>query len=131
MHRLPALLLVLALAACAGGHAAVTPKTRLDVEVSPGHGISRYTLTCRPAGGSAPHPGKACRALEDFLPKTRAGRAACACALYEKWIRVRGVLEGRRLANLLEVSGCSACGLGAGARTDVVRAFAAFGLNPP
>jgi hypothetical protein len=131
MHRLLALLPILALAACAGGHAAVTPKTRLHVEVTSGRDVTRYTLTCRPAGGSAPDPGRACRALEDFLPKRRASRAACMCALSVDWIRVRGVLDGRRLSDPVEVSSCSACGLGPGAGRDVNRAFAAFGLGAP
>jgi hypothetical protein len=129
MHRLLAVLPILALAACAGGHAPVTPKTRLHVQVNAGRDVTRYTLTCRPAGGSAPDPGTACRALEDFLPRRRASRAACMCALYLNRVMVTGVLDGRRLSDPVEVSGCSACGLGAGARADVSRAFAAFGLD--
>jgi hypothetical protein len=128
MQRLPAVLPILALAACAGGHAAVTPKTRLDVRVAGGHGITRYTLDCRPAGGSAPDPGPACRALEDFLPRREAGRAACPCALYVHRIVVTGVLDGRKLRRRVEVSGCSACGLGGRAVDDVQHAFAAFHL---
>jgi hypothetical protein len=131
MHRLLAVLPILALAACAGGHPAVTPKTRLDVRVDGAHGIMRYTLDCRPAGGSAPDPGQACRALEDFLPGREASRAVCACALYVKSITVRGVLDGRRLPDPVEVSGCSACGLGADARMEMIRAFSAFGLGSP
>lgn len=130
MQRLPAILPLLVLAACSGGHAGVTPKTRLGVQVNGGHAITRYSLTCRPAGGSAPEPARACRALEDFLPRREASHAACACALYVKRIVVRGVLDGRRLRSPVEVSGCSACGLGAAASRDVDHAFAAFHLTP-
>jgi hypothetical protein len=130
MHRLLAILPVLALAACAGGHATVAPKTRLTVRVMRNDSTARYTLTCRPAGGSAPAPVKACRALEDFLPRRDASRAACSCALYVNRIMVSGVLDGRRLREPVEVSACAACGLGARALTDASRAFAAFGLAP-
>jgi hypothetical protein len=132
VRPLLAILPVLILAGCAGSHQTVTPrpKTRLSVQVNGGHGITRYSLSCRPAGGSAPHPATACRALEDFLPRREASHSACMCALYVKSIVVRGVLDGRRLARPLEVSGCSACGLGAGARSDVEHAFAAFHLTP-
>ena len=131
MRRLLAILPVLALAACAGGHRTVTPKpkTRLVVRVYRSHAVARYTLTCRPAGGSAPDPGEACRAVEDFLPRRKASRAACFCALYANRIMVGGVLDGAKLARPVEVSGCSACGLGAGARDDVEHAFAAFHLT--
>jgi hypothetical protein len=130
MHRVLAVVPILALAACAGGHAAVTPKTRLDVRVDDGHQITRYTLTCRPAGGSAPDPAGACRALEDFLPRLETSHGACACALYVKRIAVRGVLDGRRLRSPAEVSGCSVCDLGTVAAGDVPHAFAAFHLTP-
>jgi hypothetical protein len=128
MHRLLAVLPILALAACAGGHAHVTPKTRLSVQVTAGHDTARYTLTCRPAGGSAPDPGQACRALEDFLPRREASRAACPCALYMNRIMVTGVVDGRKLSRPAEVSGCAACGLGGRAGHDVQHAFAAFHL---
>jgi hypothetical protein len=106
------------------------PKTRLTVRVTANRSAARYTLTCRPAGGSAPDPARACRALEDFLPRREAGRAVCLCAVYLKSITVRGVLDGRRLSGPVEVSACAACGLGAGAESDVEHAFAAFHLTP-
>ncbi len=130
MHRLLAILPVLALAACAGHHAAVVPKTRLTVRVMRNHSTARYTLTCLPSGRSTPDPGKACRALEDFLPRRDASHAACACALYVNRLMVSGVLDGRRLTSPVEVSECAACGLGAKAVGDANRAFAAFGLTP-
>jgi hypothetical protein len=131
VRPLLAILPVLVLAGCAGSHQTVTPKpkTRLTVRTYRGQAFARYTLTCRPAGGSAPAPGAACRALEDFLPRREASHAGCFCALYENRIMVGGVLDGTRLAREVEVSGCSACGLGAGARSDVERAFAAFHLT--
>jgi hypothetical protein len=130
MRRLLAILPVLVLAACAGGHATVTPRTRLSVQVNGGHGVTRYSLTCRPAGGSAPEPTRACRALEDFVPRREASHAGCFCALYVKRIVVRGVLDGRRLRGSVEISGCAACGLGARASADVKDAFASFHLAP-
>ncbi len=130
MRRPLAILPVLVLAACAGSHPTVTPKTRLSVRVLTGRSSARYTLDCRPAGGSAPDPGKACRALEDFLPRRAAGDAACACALYVDRIMVSGVLDGRRLSDPIEVSGCAACGLGGTASADVKEAFASFHLAP-
>lgn len=130
MSRLPAILPVLLVAACAGTHASVAPKTHLIVRVIRAHSSARYTLTCGPAGGSAPDPGEACRALEDFLPMREASHTACSCALYVQRIMVSGVLDGRKLSRPLEVSGCAACGLGAGALKDVSRAFAAFHLAP-
>ncbi len=122
MSRLPAILPVLMIAACAGTHEAVAPKTHLIVRVIGGHSSARYTLTCGPAGGSAPDPGEACRAIEDFLSRREAGRAACSCALYVKRIMVSGVLDGRMLPRPV--------GLGAGALEDVSRAFAGFHLAP-
>src|SRR3954447_20855746 len=98
MTRLLAVLTVLIAAGCAGHHSAVAPKTRLTVRVTANRSAARYTLTCRPAGGSAPDPARACRALEDFLPRREAGRAVCLCAVYLKSITVRGVLDGRRLS---------------------------------
>jgi Subtilisin inhibitor-like len=130
MQRVLAVLPILALAACAGGHATVTPKTRLDVRVDRGSSATRYTLECRPAGGSAPEPGKACRALEDFVPRRAARRTVCMCAIHVRSITVTGILDGRRLSGPVEVSSCSACGLGAGARGDVEQAFAAFHRAP-
>jgi len=116
-------------AACAGGHHGVASKTRLHVLVTGGHSSSRYTLDCRPTGGSAPDGDVACRALEDFLPRREASQAACSCALYVKRITVSGVLDGRKLSRPVEVSSCAACGLGTRAQADVTQAFAAFGMH--
>ncbi len=126
-----AVLIAASLAAgCAGGHGAV-PKTHLRVVVHRGHSRSSYTLTCTPAGGSAPAPQAACRAIEDFIRRADHRRTArtCLCPLYANWISVTGVVEGRRLRGPIEVSFCAACGLaGKQAATDVRRAFAAFRL---
>jgi hypothetical protein len=131
VRRLLAILPALTLAACAGSHQTVAPapKTRLTVRVYRSQASAHYTLTCRPAGGSAPAPDEACRALERFLPLREASDAGCFCALDVNRITVGGILDGRRLPRAVEVSGCSACGLGAGARSDVEHAFAAFHLT--
>jgi hypothetical protein len=123
------IVLVVMVAACAGGHHGVASKTRLHVLVSGAHSSSRYTLDCRPTGGSAPDGEGACRALEDFLPRREASQAACACALYVKSITVSGILDGRKLSRPLEVSTCAACGLGPQAQTDLTQAFAAFSMH--
>jgi hypothetical protein len=123
------IVLVVMVAACAGGHHGVASKTRLHVLVSGAHSSNRYTLDCRPTGGSAPDGEGACRALEDFLPRREASQAACACALYVKRITVSGILDGRKLSRPLEVSTCAACGLGPQAQTDLTQAFAAFGIH--
>jgi Subtilisin inhibitor-like len=116
---------------CAGGHHGAASKTRLNLVVTAGggHALRRYTLDCRPTGGSAPNAGEACRALEDFLPRVEHSHAACACALYVKRISVSGILDGAKLSRPLEVSTCAACGLGPQAQTDLTQAFAAFGMH--
>jgi hypothetical protein len=60
-------------AACGSGRsagstaAARTPTARLEIVISPGlvanPEVRRYRLTCRPAGGTVPHPAAACAAL--------------------------------------------------------------------
>jgi hypothetical protein len=132
MRRFVPLLLVLA-TGCAGGHHHVVARTGLTVVVHRGHSVSRYALTCRPAGGTAPHPAAACRALEDFVRRGRSMRGAkqmCLCALYVNRIVLHGVVDGRRLDGPVEVSGCAACGMGRRAAADVARAFAAVNLSP-
>ena len=128
------ILLVFAVATgCAGGgHHQAAARTRLTVIVHHGHSLSRYTLTCGPSGGTAPDPADACRALEDFVRRGRRRRVAntCSCALYVNRIVVRGVVDGRRLAGPVEVSGCAACGMGRRAAADVAHAFAAMHLRP-
>jgi hypothetical protein len=130
MRRLLAILPVVAVAACAGNHVSVPPKTRLTVQVIRNHSSARYTLACRPAGGSAPDPVEACRALEDFLRRREDSRIACSCALYVDRLMVSGELDGTRLSRPVEVSQCAACGLGGRALQDADRAFAAFHLAP-
>ena len=114
-----------------GGHHTAQARTHLTVVVHRGHAVSRYTLTCGPAGGSARNPARSCRALEDFVRLERSRHAAnpCFCPLYLNRIVVRGVVDGRRLAGPVEVSGCAACGLGPRAAADVARAFAALHLR--
>jgi len=125
------LVAVVALTACAGGRHNVESKTRLNVVVYRGHAKSRYTLDCRPAGGSAPNAAKACRALEDFLPRREGTQASCVCLLSGSTneIMVSGVLDGSRLSRAVEVSRCSACGLGSIALSDATDAFSAFGIH--
>jgi hypothetical protein len=50
-------------------------------------------------------------------------------AAYTKRLVVRGVLDGKKLPEPVEVSVCAACGLGDHALTDVTRAFIAFGMH--
>jgi len=127
------LILVAVAAGCAGGggHHQAQPRTRLTVVVHRGDSHRRYTLTCGPAGGSAPNPARACRALEDFVRRGRRRRVArnCLCALHIDRIILRGVVDGRRLAGAVEVSGCAACGMGRPAAADVAAAFAAMHLR--
>ena len=124
-------LAVLIASGCAGTHHDVASKTRLNVVVYRGHAKSRYTLDCRPAGGSAPNAAKACRALEDFLPRREGTQASCVCLLSGSTneIMVSGVLDGSRLSRAVEVSRCSACGLGSIALSDATDAFSAFGIH--
>jgi hypothetical protein len=121
--------IVMTSAACAGTHVAA-PRTRLNVTVYRGHSSQRFTLTCNPSGGSAPDQAAACRALEDFLPRSVRSHTFCSCTLYVNRIVVRGVLDGRELSEPVEVSACAACGLGDQASGDATRAFAAFHLPP-
>jgi Subtilisin inhibitor-like len=71
---IPAVALLTAIAAAcgsinsAGSAGAVrTPSARLEIVISPGlvafAEVRRYRLTCRPAGGTLPHPASACAAL--------------------------------------------------------------------
>jgi len=120
--------IVTASAACAGTHVAA-PRTRLNVIVYRGHSSQRFTLTCNPSGGSAPDQAAACRALEDFLPRSVDSHTFCGCTLYVNRIIVRGVLNGQDLGEPVEVSACAACGLGGQGSKDVTRVFAAFHLT--
>jgi hypothetical protein len=127
------ILVVASLAAGCGGSHGTVAKTRLRVVVHGGHSRSSYTLTCAPAGGSAPQPAAACRAVGDFIRRSAHRRTArtCLCPLYANWISVTGVVDGRRLPGSIQVSFCAACGLaGKQAATDVRRAFSAFHLTP-
>ena len=128
------ILLVFALATgCAGNeHHQAQAGTRLTVTVHRGRSLHRYTLTCGPSGGTAPDPAAACRALAVFVRRVRGRRTAntCFCPVYVNRIVVDGVVDGRRLAGPLEVSGCAACGLGPRAAADVAHVFAAMHLRP-
>jgi hypothetical protein len=125
------ILFAVATGCAGGGHHQTQPRTRLTVVVYRGHSHTRYTLTCGPPGGAIPDPARACRALEDFARRGRRRHTAhtCLCALYVNRIVVRGVVDGRRLAGPVEVSGCAACGMGRRAAADVAQAFAAMHLR--
>jgi hypothetical protein len=110
------------------GAQAAAATSRLVVTVADMGRRTRYTLTCGPAGGSAPHPAAACRALTDFVRRHGGAPTLCKCPMPARWITVRGALAGHRLRRPLTVSWCAACGLGARAVADVRAAFRAFGL---
>jgi Subtilisin inhibitor-like len=127
MHaRIAALLALTALAAgCGGGSGASSSPgpTRLVITVFPGFvanaHVTRYTLTCRPAGGSVTDPAAACAALE-AAPSLLRSPAGCTVAIADAGSeRVTGTLDGRPVRLTLP-GGCrrwtalrAALGLGA------------------
>ena len=106
--RIPTLaLLAVAATACGSGQSAGSstpsaPSARLEIVISPGlvafPEVRRYRLTCRPAGGTVPHPAAACAALAgnphllDPLP------SECHKIVPDAGSRsVTGQFEGRRV----------------------------------
>lgn len=127
MHaRVAAFLALTALAAgCGGGSGASSSPgpTRLVITVYPGFvanvHTTRYTLTCRPAGGSVADPAAACAALE-AAPSLLRSPSGCSVAIADAGSeRVTGTLDGRPV-HLVFPGGCrrwpalrAALGLGA------------------
>jgi hypothetical protein len=85
-----------------GNHHCSTP--------APPSSLRRYTLTCSPDGGSMPSPGRACRAIGDYLTR-RNHLGECLGYFPDTWgdATVTGSYHGRPFHLKLE-AGYSWCG---------------------
>lgn len=80
--------------------------------------MARQTLTCSPAGGTYPRPGKACAALTNLYRLSHKKHLACPCPFsLVIGALARGIYAHHRATIPLDL--CSACGLGAAAIHDV------------
>lgn len=75
------------------------------------------TLSCGPARGSYPDPGRACRALVQYISLTKQGSSCFCPALLLPGGHVIGDLRGRHVD--VHVDFCDACGHGRAAADDV------------
>jgi hypothetical protein len=108
-----------------GANAAPTSRLRIVVRLLPGRcgsgevdgpcrdaapSVHRYSLTCGPAGGTAPNPKAACRAIADYLSR-RDQMSACAGVLlgHGSTAQISGTYAGRPF-QLRLTAGYSWCG---------------------
>jgi len=98
-----------------GAGAAATAKTRVVITVwSQGRGqgkpVASWTLTCRPAGGSHPAPGRACRRLFAHVGALRPVPRGSLCTDQlggPEVALIRGRIRGKRVRSWLNRSnGC-------------------------
>ena len=90
----------------------VTPSTSLAITFTAGPGVTpqRWTLTCRPVGGSLPHARAACSALgaahDPFAPVPR-GVMCSQIYFGQQKVTVTGSWQGPRIsAHFSRVNGC-------------------------
>jgi hypothetical protein len=128
---------LLVCAAGCSGHSAAHTATRLTVTYATGSGnrlgtcptgaacsvtttrlnpslpirVARFTLRCDPAGGTYPHPRRACIVMAGYVALARHPQPnGCACPGSAYPDRVVGHFRGRRVR--LSLSACAACGDG-------------------
>lgn len=75
-------------------------------------------LKCDPPQGNYHDPGRACRALRNYVELLRHHHRMCFCPMERKvTARATGVIGGRHRRVRLDF--CSACGLGSSANRDI------------